>query len=275
MGETFWINCMGSRVVTAHELDTFWPLFMWRPCDLFYVCCMHGMLWAVSWQVHCLRLLESLHPAVRSICRLLWPPVGSRAEDDVACYIACPCWHVCAGIERTGLFVCVLKCVNLYFLGARAFTHRLRPCVFILSLSVCLCDLVCVSSRVLYSPDSWHGWFGSQSVNVTIGQQLLLPTPTPHRPRPPPPCLSAHLSPPPRPRSQILWHLASNCAFNYWVILQWPQWLPHWVLCLTYLLISNLVVVLSCWCFVFLYTLVSLLNFPAQLGFVFYIKCFY
>jgi len=133
-----------------------------------------------------LYVLETLHPAVRNICHLLWPTVGNRAEDDVACYNVCICWHFCSLIDyqvhfcvHAILYICI-------FLSPHASIYCLMLCALLWCLPVCLCELVCVSTCALYSLNSWQGWFGSQSVNVTIG--LCLP------PSPTALCLLAHLS---------------------------------------------------------------------------------
>lgn len=97
-------------------------------------------------------------------------------------------------------------------------------------------------------------------------------------PPPPPQRLPAHPSPPPRPRSQILWQQTSNCAFSSWVILRWPYGnfpVEFWGELSCWHLIS-LWFCLSCWYLVCLYTLFPFRwNIaPTQLDiFILYIKC--
>lgn len=204
-------NC----VVGGRSRLIIWTLLFMLSWFVSVVCTAYCEQWSDTCVPVC--VVESVHPAVRNICQLQWLPVDSKAVDDVACKVFVHA-DVSAHELSAQVHICGLKfaIVNLDVFGVHVHSHTgFWACVFVLCLSVCLCELVCVSSRALYSPDSWHGWFGSQSVKVTIEQQLLPPTLNPLR-------LSAHLSLPPRPRSQILWHIASNSGCNYWVILQWP-----------------------------------------------------
>ena len=104
---------VGRRAVMVCELDTFYHCSRGGPVTGFAVLyAQHTVSSELTRAFLC--LLESLRPAVRSICQLLWPTIGSRADDDVACYSLCPCWHVCTWTQcaRIYISVCALNSVN-------------------------------------------------------------------------------------------------------------------------------------------------------------------
>lgn len=78
---------------------------------------------------------------------------GEQAEDDVACFSVLTCLH-------RAMNLCIITPVTENLVMWCSLAHVPPPtgsdsrCVFVLCLSECLCELVHVSFRALYSPDS-------------------------------------------------------------------------------------------------------------------------
>ncbi len=128
---------------------------------------MHHILRSVSWDVcFCVCALESLHPAVRSICQLLWLPVGSRAEDDEACYSFCPCWRVCTWTDCVSGLKCLSLNQNVF--GVRVLSYT-GECGFVCFCLVPVSMLVWVSMCQLQSP--LQSWFMTRVIWYSVSQR--------------------------------------------------------------------------------------------------------